>query len=201
LIAKALEVQQVNMAEFSNDASIVNASMLITGKIDSPYTGFIQFGRALSNNPQPDLVSRVTSIEEGLHHLVPIGAVIDWYRPSLQTPLPKNFAICDGSRIEDKASEMYGVEVPNLYDKFTMGVPIERNGEVGGNNKIPVDGKHNHTGETGDMQGFRNQQFMASHGLGQDQNHKHAILDGGDHDHGGDNRPAYVGVIKIIRVR
>ncbi|NBD17764.1 MAG: hypothetical protein GVY04_17005 [Cyanobacteria bacterium] len=65
---------------------------------------------------------------------VPIGGIIDWWRPNGSTmEVPENFVICDGTTIQDRQSPFYGEKTPDLTDKFTRGVQeYARIGQAGG---------------------------------------------------------------------
>ena len=52
---------------------------------------------------------------------IPIGTVIDWWRPSSNTPLPQGYEICDGGVVNDPDSPLAGVEIPDLRNKFILG--------------------------------------------------------------------------------
>ena len=54
---------------------------------------------------------------------VPVGTVISWWRPDASTPLPSDeWAIADGSVVADPESPLYGQTLPDLTDRFIMGV-------------------------------------------------------------------------------
>ena len=80
---------------------------------------------------------------------VPVGAVIDWWRPDDTYPIPENFKICDGSAVNDTESPLNGVTLPDLTHQFIRGVtdPAEI-GTAGGaaDHQHTVDiTAHNHT--------------------------------------------------------
>ncbi len=72
-----------------------------------------------------------------------------------------------------------------------MGVPDTRLGEQGGDNAISTDGSHTHT-FTQSPQDLVPDASNVANG-----SYTNAA---GDHNHGGDKRPRYLGVIYIIRV-
>jgi len=150
---------------------------------------------------------------------VPMGAVIDWYRFEPDTPVPDGFLICDGTAIADPQSPFDGKTLPDLTNRFTMGVTAERMGEIGGAagqphqhsivaTSDPVEitgGDHPHgwTGANGDVA----EENIAHGGVGRD-------VTGGAHSHGQHTHsindmsgeatslpPPYVGMLKIMRVR
>ncbi len=75
---------------------------------------------------------------------VPVGTVINWWRQDANTPLPTgDWAIADGSVVTDTASPLYGQALPNLTDRFVMGVSSANIGQTGGSNTLNL--AHNHT--------------------------------------------------------
>ncbi len=135
--------------------------------------------------------------------LVPVGAVIDWYRPRTDTPIPSGFVICNGDQVKDAQSPLNGANVPDLTDRFVMGVTAGRLGEKGGRADIPPDGAHDHGGVTAGFGGYQPGEINYDRGPGrQDQfEMKFKIAGVGNHAHGGENRPPYFGLIKLIRVK
>ncbi len=66
---------------------------------------------------------------------LPIGAVIDWWRPDGvdQNWSRPGFQLCDGSEIDDPASPLHGKTTPNLSELFVRGVvDIQGIGTTGG---------------------------------------------------------------------
>jgi hypothetical protein len=53
---------------------------------------------------------------------VPVGGVIDWYRPRASDPVPDGWVICDGQPITDADSPFNGTNAPNLVGRFTRGI-------------------------------------------------------------------------------
>ncbi|MCP4566884.1 MAG: hypothetical protein GY841_04805 [FCB group bacterium] len=53
---------------------------------------------------------------------VPVGAIIDWWRPDNSLPLPDNFQICDGSLVDDIESPLNGHTLPDLTQLFVKGI-------------------------------------------------------------------------------
>lgn len=81
---------------------------------------------------------------------VPVGGVIDWYRPTNTDPVPDGWVICAGQLISDVDSPFHGKNAPDLVGKFVRGVadtpaaganqpPI-----VGGQDNFPVTLTHSH---------------------------------------------------------
>lgn len=63
---------------------------------------------------------------------LPVGAVIDWWRPNPATPVPDGFQICDGGEVIDPDSPLNGETLPNLIGRFTRGVSPTDIGVAGG---------------------------------------------------------------------
>lgn len=53
---------------------------------------------------------------------VPIGGIVDWYRPAASDPVPDGWVICAGQTINDPFSPFNTRSAPNLVDKFVRGV-------------------------------------------------------------------------------
>jgi hypothetical protein len=70
---------------------------------------------------------------------VPVGAVIDWWRPDASFPVPEHYMICDGSTVTDTESPLYGETLPDLNERFVRGVTDV--GQIG----ITAVPTHNHT--------------------------------------------------------
>ncbi len=62
---------------------------------------------------------------------VPVGGIIDWYRPTPTTPVPDGWALCDGSVINDPVSALDTKATPNLVNKFTRGLDLSANPTYG----------------------------------------------------------------------
>ncbi|MBL8912698.1 MAG: hypothetical protein JNM17_18535 [Archangium sp.] len=135
---------------------------------------------------------------------VPVGAVIDWWRPSgSMLAIPSGFEVCDGHVVTDAESPFDGVAVPDLTSKFVMGVAIADIGTTGGADihahTISFDGNHNHTQTGGSgILGGGGPYRPAEQGFGTSFN--------GNHNHGGvvgdaSSLPPYFGLLKIIRVK
>jgi hypothetical protein len=74
---------------------------------------------------------------------VPVGTVISWWRSDASEPLPSDeWAIADGSVVGDPESLYYGKPLPNLTDRFVMGVAATNIGQTGGANTLNL--SHNH---------------------------------------------------------
>ena len=74
---------------------------------------------------------------------VPVGTVISWWRPDAGTPLPSDeWAIADGSAVGDTESPLYGQTLPNLTNRFVMGVGADNIGQTGGANTVNLAHSH-----------------------------------------------------------
>ena len=69
---------------------------------------------------------------------VPLGTIIDWWRPSPDVALPAGYQICDGGTVDDVASPWFGYPLPDLIGRVAVGVGEEEIGLVGG------DSEHSH---------------------------------------------------------
>jgi hypothetical protein len=63
-----------------------------------------------------------TPLETESQRSVPVGAVIDWWRPDGTFPVPEGFQVCDGSTVTDARSPFKGKALPDLKDRFVRGV-------------------------------------------------------------------------------
>ena len=63
---------------------------------------------------------------------VPLGTVIDWFRPSPDIEIPEGYQVCDGAAISDPESPWFGYTVPDLIGRVSLGVVEEDVGAVGG---------------------------------------------------------------------
>lgn len=75
--------------------------------------------------------------------LVPVGGIIDWYAFDVAAVLPEGFEVCDGLPVEDVDSPFFGVNKPDLIDRFALGVatPAET-GTTGGANSSDLGHEH-----------------------------------------------------------
>lgn len=75
--------------------------------------------------------------------VVPIGTMISWWRPDANTPLPSGeWAIADGSMVTDSASPYNGKTLPDLRNRFVMGVTAANIGQMGGANTLNLAHQH-----------------------------------------------------------
>lgn len=52
---------------------------------------------------------------------VPIGTIIDWWRPDDSWSVPEGYAICDGTVLDDPGSPLNGTRLPDLRSKYIIG--------------------------------------------------------------------------------
>lgn len=129
-----------------------------------------------------------------VYRQVPIGTVIDWWRPNDSFPVPLGFQICDGSAVLDSRSPLKGATLPNLNGQFVRGATDpDAIGDTGGSNNhahnhdhaskdSTADGAHGHTHDHA-SQGSTTQGGHAH-------SHDHANLNTsttGDHAHSHDH--------------
>lgn len=75
---------------------------------------------------------------------LPIGAVIDWWRPNATFPIPDGFAIADGSAVSDARSPINGATLPDFRGRFVKGAQdVGSIGATGGANQ------HSHRFDSG----------------------------------------------------
>ena len=162
---------------------------------------------------------------------VPVGTVISWWRADANTPLPSGeWAIADGSTVTDAQSPLYGKTLPNLTNKFVMGVSAGSIGATGGVNSLDLSHLHTlpahaHTAtgttgeadmwdggyytEAGDGKRFADLVY-GGYNKAWYYRHNHTINLTASSWSGNtgiatlsniDNRPAYVGLIYIVRIK
>lgn len=132
---------------------------------------------------------------------VPVGTILPYFG-ELSTVLPNNWQFCDGRVVRDPNSPFNGQRLPDLTDSvFIMGIPASSQvGQKGGNNNIPTDGNHNHSIR---MTGYAPGEINYNRGPGRFDQYQmqYGSADAGNHSHGGENRPRYIGVYFIIRIK
>lgn len=138
---------------------------------------------------------------------VPVGTILAYVGP-LNT-LPDSWRLCDGSQVNDAQSPFNGQTLPRITDnRFLMGVEAAQSvNQAGGRNDIPQAGSHNHGVNTGTPR----DSVPDSHGFDADErnqppavtgiDHRHRISLDGAHNHEGENRPQFLGVFFIIRIK
>jgi hypothetical protein len=129
--------------------------------------------------------------DKKLHGDVPIGAVIDWWRPDPSFPIPDGYEICDGSVVQDPKSPLDGHTLPDLSDRFVMGITNpDLIGETGGSSshRHQVDIDHQHDAGHTDYEGRHNHLWLRT-----------TLLSGGDLQYisyGSDGLTTLVGVLQ-----
>lgn len=179
-------------------------------------------------NQQPLRVYRILQAKEFALDTVPVGAILPYLATS-DLRLPENWRYCNGDKVDDPDSPLHGRTLPRLVDeRFLMG-SVESHGTTGGKNSIAQDGLHSHTARTaiagghdhggttgpentnaplrkvgdGDQLSVRVVEQGHRHVLEADKGHVHAtaVDAAGLHDHGGDARPSWFGVLYIVRIK
>lgn len=147
--------------------------------------------------------------------LVPVGTIVDWFRPAATTPTPDGWKICDGSTVSDALSPFNGKNVPDLRNRFVLGIdasnatvmasygadqgapPSGGQSAVGlslahshtvpaHSHTISPDGQHAHTGSTGGQ--INDPPFGGPSGFGSwviPHHHDFTTNAAGSHNHGG----------------
>ena len=134
----------------------------------------------------------------------PVGSILAFIG-ALNT-LPAEWQPCDGRIVNDPASPFNGHALPDLmHERFLMGVSAATAvGQIGGSNNISLENAHVHGGGT-DIGGHTpwspGSQFQTAGGQTNDHLHRITTDPQGAHNHGGDNRPAFVGTYFIVRIK
>ncbi len=79
--------------------------------------------------------------------IVPLGAVIPWYRPSGAVSVPYGWVLCTGQSLTQANHDWAGagtITVPNLTNRFVMGVAAGADEKVAGGNNAQTF-NHTHT--------------------------------------------------------
>lgn len=106
----------------------------------------VKIGSDPEMTPRERLVSQGTGTQSSG---VPVGTVISWWRADASTPLPSDeWAIADGSVVDDPESPLDGQALPDLTDRFIMGVPASDIGQTGGANVLNLSHRHRVDGHT-----------------------------------------------------
>jgi hypothetical protein len=127
-----------------------------------------------------------------------LGQVVFWYRFEATQPLPNGYDVCDGRLVLDRVSPFHGKKLPNLMDAFLIGVPENRIGEVGGKTTVDL------TATAGWINTPRRWVRLTGGEGAVEVPHQFGVnvsvfSDGRQGKH--DNRPNYVGLLPIIRIR
>lgn len=132
----------------------------------------------------------------------PIGAILPYYGDPAALD-GSGWVPCDGTPCPDWADERLKLFLrnrsperpgclPNLNDgRFLRGTgSLDELGRSGGTDAIRVDGEHSH--DSGGRKLKRG---------GEDSTPEYHVYTAGAHDHGGDNRPPFVNVYYIMRLK
>jgi len=138
---------------------------------------------------------------------VPIGTVIDWWRPDETFPIPIDFAICDGHVVEDSTSAYDGRQLPDLTDRFVRGVTdAAAIGVMGGadsHHHIWVD-RTDRDFYSYNADGDRYQLINWDDGVGNEGSGNYLVgttQDGPIYTEYQGTLPRYVGLLKLIRIK
>lgn len=134
---------------------------------------------------------------------LPIGAVLPVFFPNNKIVIPDGWCVCAGQRIDDAASPFANLNAPNLLDqRFPMGTKVtETYGKQGGSNDLASEAGHSHSyaiRKAGTK--VRSPDGFESEG----KDCRTVTLEtgaNGEHNHGGDNRPRWFGLIYIFRYK
>jgi hypothetical protein len=97
--------------------------------------------------PRQPLTSVAYAFRAKTADTMPIGTVIDWWRPDDSWLLPEGFQICDGSTVNDPDSPLNGRTVPDLTNTFILGVSSpsqigSRGGSESHDHAVDIDHDH-----------------------------------------------------------
>ncbi|MDO8262883.1 MAG: hypothetical protein Q7T21_06630 [Gallionella sp.] len=132
----------------------------------------------------------------------PVGTILPLYVPKT-IQLPKGWCICAGQTILDPESPFMNLPVPNLIDgRFPMGtIFTDSYGKYGGTNNIATSGNHDHL-YTIRKAGTRERTPDGFQGEGPECKTVTLHTTGnGAHDHGGENRPQWFGLLYMIKYK
>ena len=158
-------------------------------------------------NANPLKIYPIFQTRRALLDTLPIGSIVPVFSAKVSR-LPENWMYANGDVIQDNRSPLHGLQLPNLNNgTFLMG-SSQNNGQFGGSNRLRLDGAHihDHTGTT-EIVNTNGKNFKVE-GADDDQvrlpsmDHRHSISRSvkSAHNHGGDTRPKWVGVLYIIRI-
>lgn len=179
-----------------NETIVADNAQMIVGKLaDAPYVP--------RQNPEAGLME------------TPLGSIIDWWRFNPNQPLPDGYAIADGSVVSDVESPFFGFTLPDLSDRFVLGVTsMGEIGEAGGvaslnlNHNHPI--PHTHSGTTQTSAAGACQVWAHPDGFcwAIDPQHTHTFTTGGPSNGNSgsalgtiDNRPPFLTLLKIVRIK
>lgn len=207
IVVKSIQLQQINLAQFGADSQFRRVIAYVAGD-SKVQAGSLLLGIGEADGAtERDLPTRIAELEKDQGRYVPIGTVIDWYRPTPTTRVPDGYMIADGKVVKDRLSLMDGKPTPDLRDAFVMGVSPDRVGEIGGKNKRSLAHQHRISLSSGGSSDKCCWWVQANGGSGasplSQAGHTHEVK--GQTESAltdpVDMRPSYVGLIKLIRIR
>lgn len=77
------------------------------------------------------------TVQQTAEIAIPVGGIIDWWRPNAQVQIPDEYRICDGSPVDDKDSPFNGLSLPSLTSRFIRGVGSVEEIDSGGSDTHP----------------------------------------------------------------
>ena len=100
---------------------------------------------------------------------IPVGTVLDWWRPTPDMPVPDGFMICDGSSVNDPESPINGTPLPDLTNRFVRGMtdPAQLGSDgytSGGSDSHRHRISHDHSNATTSSRGSHSHSLPASTG-------------------------------------
>lgn len=110
-------------------------------------------GDFISNDNELDLATVAVDVKR---QFVPIGAVLDWWRPDSSVAVPDGFVVCSGGTISS-ANHDFGtgqaINVPDLSNKFVLGAKTASGTNTAGNasSNAPLVGDTGGSNATRDM--------------------------------------------------
>jgi hypothetical protein len=208
--------------------SILLSSCAYIERTETPKISTVTLQAISDANAHPLKIRRVLQSRRMALDTLPVGSIVPFYNAS-SLAIPENWRFCNGDVVNDPRSPLNGTRLPNLIDDRFLAGSASGYGEEGGSNTLTADGEHNHDalssragihshgGTTGVSQNNGRVRELEAEGEIRvrlvDQAHRHAITpDGGHvhaitvqpagiHDHGGDRRPEWFGVLYIIKIK
>lgn len=198
----------------------------------SDYIGNLWLGVQVNTDPEMTPREPIDAVPFALNggssESLPPGTVISWWRPNSNTPLPsEQWMVADGSVVTDPESPFYNAALPDLTNKFIMGVTTANIGSTGGTNNLNLNHSHPIPNHTHAVSGNTSEVHEAWDGgpytIAGDakrmavntyintwyyrHNHNISLTTSGWSGNTGtanlpaDNRPAYVGMIYLVKIK
>ncbi len=107
--------------------TIMGKTQPLTAQFDIPYWLGVKIQADPEMSPRFELASAPYAFRSVFDQTgsgggnVPVGTVIDWWRPNNTFAIPAGFQICDGSTVTDGQSPFQGLRLPDLRNKFVRG--------------------------------------------------------------------------------